>query len=174
MKTVLDKASLMAINPTLAPRDPIMATKGVAEQAKIAFVFGVDSSSALSIMTLHAAAPINTSTALNGEKRTELKYNQFGCVLADMTPSMNLHAFKSYEYANFAKRETITNTLNAARTCFRLARRLRAARTVTPPNKDERAQNHDGAFHNSACIGNHDCVSVNVINPCTAAATGPL
>ena len=91
-----------------------MATKGVAEQAKIAFVFGVDSSSALSIMTLRRhGAHQHVYGALNGEKRTELKYNQFGCVLADMTPSMNLHAFKSYEYANFAKRETITNTLNA-------------------------------------------------------------
>ena len=98
MKIVLDNASLTATTPSArAARNATMATNGVAEHAKSLFCFGTDSPSALSTMTVRAAtAPSKTSIkALKGENRTELKYSQFGCVFADIMPSMKPHALRS-------------------------------------------------------------------------------
>ena len=130
----------------------------------------------LTITSLAATHPMRISTsAAKGENRIEFQNSQLGCDRGDIVPSMKNHPFVSYEYASLVSTDTAVR-IHIAR-LSPLLRQLAIAgsangrHTVAKVSADK---NHVGAFHSSACAGNHACDSVVVSSPCHAAAIGPL
>mmetsp|Transcript_7660 Transcript_7660/g.32538 ORF Transcript_7660/g.32538 Transcript_7660/m.32538 type:complete len:252 (+) Transcript_7660:275-1030(+) len=124
----------------------------------------------------HATHPMSTSiSAANGEKRVWFQNIQFGCVFAAIVPSMKNHALQSYEYASFIRSEMAVKTPIATRSPRARHRAMGGSAKGSAAVANVSAErNHVGAFHSSACAGNHACVKVHVMSACHAVAIGPL
>ena len=116
-----------------------------------------------------------STNAMNGEKRVAFQNNQLGCALGLIIPSMKNQPLVSYEYATLTMRLTAVSTIIAVFNPFffqlATAGRQKGRHTVANVSADK---NHVGAFHSSACTGNHACDSVKVVTACQKVAIGPF